>query len=150
MRELFRQLWKKAVTPVICAALLLATMGMTALAATSGALVGTQKNGTAEAKLKNSNGNTRYCHVMIRASSNGSSYTTTATKSDRTPSGKTITATAAIQSKYVRGVGVIYNSGAPESGQAGQNMFRLNSCYWHWCMRNLIFVVRYRMTSCCC
>lgn len=118
MREAFGQLWKKAVMPVICAALLLATMGMTALAATSGSLVATQKNGTAVATLKNSNGNTRYCHVMIRASSNGRSYTTTATKSGRIASKKTITVTKAIQSKFVQGVGVIYKSGAPESGAA--------------------------------
>lgn len=118
MMRNFGKLLEKAVTPVICAALLIATMGLTAFAATSGTLTGSLSNNTAKAVLKNTSGDTRYCHVMIQESDNGSSYTTTATNSGRISSGNTISASKKLTKNHARGVGEIYKSGASESGVA--------------------------------
>lgn len=65
----------KATKPIICAVLLVATMGMTVFAA-SGTLTGSLSNNVGKAELKNTSGNTRYCHVLIRQYNSTSAYTT--------------------------------------------------------------------------
>lgn len=114
----FSKLLKKAVTPVICAALLIATMGLTAFAATNGMVTGDLGNSTGIAKLKNMSDGSRYCQVMIRESNNTSSYTTIAYNSGCISSGNTISTSGKITKSHAKGVGLIYNSGAPESGVA--------------------------------
>ena len=109
---------KKVSTPVICVALLIATMGMTVFAATSGTLTGSLDNNTGKAKLKNTSGNTRYCGVSVQQSDNTTSYSTVSSNFGNISSGNTISSSATITKSHARGVGMIYNSATLQSGLA--------------------------------
>lgn len=119
MIKSFKKVFKKATTPAICAALLMATMGMTAFAAASGTLTGSLNNNVGTAKLTNTSGNTRYCTVAIREyNATTSNSSIVSSNAGNISNGNSISTSGTITKNHAQGVGVIYNSAAPESGAA--------------------------------
>lgn len=111
-----KKIMKKTITAVICAMLLAATMGMTALAA-SGDIWGSLFGNTGYATVENTSGSTRYCSVTLREYDySPSNYTLVTANSGTISSGNTITATGEISKLHAQGYGYVYKSSVYQSG----------------------------------
>lgn len=108
----------KMKTFVVCAALLVCSLGMTAFAA-SGSITGSLSGTTGKATLKNTSGFATYCMVFLQEYNTGiSDLRTIKSTGGVISSGNTISATGTINKSHAKGVGEVYNSAAPASGVA--------------------------------
>ncbi|MBD5095706.1 MAG: hypothetical protein HDT40_01665 [Lachnospiraceae bacterium] len=111
-----KKIMKKAITAIICAMLLVGTMGMTALAA-SGDIWGNLSGNWGTATLQNTSGNTRYCVITIRQYDyDPSKYTLVSSNQAVMSSGNTVTTRGEISDMHAIGVGLVYNSAQYQSG----------------------------------
>ena len=107
---------KKAITAVVCAMLLVGTMGMTALAA-NGQIWGSLDGSWGTVTLKNTGGTTRYCYVVLREYDTGpSQYNIVSRNSGVLSNENTISTGGTITKKAATGVGMVYNSSPSQSG----------------------------------
>lgn len=99
--------------------MMVATMGMTALAASSGVLTGALSNDTATATLKNTSEGKRFCQVTVLEYDNNPNVTSTvAVSSGNISPGNTVSASGKVSKAYARAVGSVYNSETQQSGVA--------------------------------
>lgn len=109
---------KKISTMVLGVSLLVATMGVTAMAA-SGNIYGSLNGTYGSVTLQNTSGNIRYCVITLRQyNSSESNYSTVSANSGNLSSGNTITTSGPVYDTHAVGVGYIYNSGSSNSGVA--------------------------------
>ncbi len=110
---------RKMKTFVICAALLVCSMGMTTFAAASGSLTGSLSGSTGKATFKNTSGFTTYCMVFLQEySGTTADIRTIKSTGGVISSGNKISASGTISKSRAKGVGQVYNSSAPASGVA--------------------------------
>ncbi|MDE5872482.1 MAG: hypothetical protein K2H07_01065 [Lachnospiraceae bacterium] len=114
-----KKIMRKAITAVVCAMLLVGTMGMTALAAYGG-ISGSLKDDVGTVTMQNTSGTTRKCYLTLREYNgyNSSNYNIVSSNSGTISSGNTISTSGKITKEHAKGVGLIYNSSESQSGVA--------------------------------
>ncbi|MCM1128246.1 MAG: hypothetical protein NC429_17480 [Lachnospiraceae bacterium] len=111
-----KKIIKKAITAVVCAMLLVGTMGMTVLAA-NGQIWGSLNGSWGSATVKNTGGTTRYCYVAIRQyDTDPNQYTIVSSNAGVLSNGNTITTGGWITKNSAIGFGMVYNSSPQQSG----------------------------------
>lgn len=122
-----KKLAKRIAGSVLGVTLLVGSMGMTSLAASSlGKIIGGVADSSAYVTLYNQAGNTRYCTVSIKQGNNVGSYTSNVSSNGGImSSGNSMATSGILTMSHARGYGVIYNSQSSASAQAWSNYTNL-------------------------
>ena len=116
---------KKIAMGIVCILMIVATMGITVLAAGSGTVSGNLSGSYAYAALKNTSDGDRYCSIAVQESSDYQNWTTVNASGGVLSSGNSIGVGANVSQLYVRGLGIVYHSAAPSSGVAATYTTRI-------------------------
>lgn len=118
MARTMKERIKKLATPIICGAVVLASVGATAFAAGTGSITGRMTGNFAKVTLNNTSGSTRYCCVAINEYDDALNpiYYTVNVNSGNISDGKSLLTSGTVEMKYALGQGSIYRGGSPLSG----------------------------------
>lgn len=111
MRKSFSSKVRRLATPLICGAVVLASVGATALAAV-GEVSGSLVNNNGTVTLKNTSGSARYCTTYLRRYNEGDDidkiYEAYKYNSGVISNGNTIASSGIITTDHARGYGSVY------------------------------------------
>lgn len=111
---------KKIAIGIVCSLMIVATMGITVLAAGSGYLSVGLSGNTAYATLTNTSGSARYCAVSIYEynGANVNEATLVASNTGVVADNASISTSGTVTKEHAIAYGYVYNSSSPSSGVA--------------------------------
>lgn len=116
---------KKIAMGIVCSLMIVATMGITVLAAGSGRITGNISGSYAYVTFTNTSGGDNYCTVALQESRDYETWITVNANGSVISSGSSISVGGNVSQLYARGLGIVYNSASPSSGVAAEYTTRL-------------------------